>query len=207
MKKHYLTKAAFVTLLLSSTLASAETEYPATNFKPVIVFQDQNANETSKKNESAVSKPVAKAASAGSSEYSKSESVSEESTPVATKKSAKEEKSNINVLIGLGVLAAAGLFFFTRKKASTTGSSSDRAVTGETGVERYLRNRSFVAGTGVARYLDKKASLIKEKAESTGVSKYLKEKAQSPRTVAASASPRGTVGGATGVAKYLRDKG
>lgn len=214
VKKNILTRGAFVALLLTNTMAMAESDYPATNFKPVIVFQDQDANESSKKNESASptkNKNVSSVEATKSGSFSKVKASEEASDSVAAKPATvtKDEKSNTNVLIGLGVVVAAGVFFFTRKKTggSAKGAANTRA-NGLTGVERYLQNRSVTAGTGVARYLDKKASALKEKAESTGVSKYLKEKSQSQRVAASSeVSPRGTVGGATGVAKYLRDKG
>jgi len=214
VKKNILTRGAFVALLLTNTMAMAESDYPATNFKPVIVFQDQDANESSKKNESAAptkNKNVSSVEATKSGSSSKVKASEEASDSVAAKPATvtKDEKSNTNVLIGLGVVVAAGVFFFTRKKTggSAKGATNTRA-NGLTGVERYLQNRSVTAGTGVARYLDKKASALKEKAESTGVSKYLKEKSQSQRVAASSeVSPRGTVGGATGVAKYLRDKG
>lgn len=215
VKKNILTRGAFVALLLTNTMAMAESDYPATNFKPVIVFQDQDANESSKKNESAAptkNKNVSSVEATNSGSSSKVNEAEEDSSASVAAKPAtvtKDEKSNTNVLIGLGVVVAAGVFFFTRKKTgeSAKGATNARA-NGLTGVERYLQNRSVTAGTGVARYLDKKASALKEKAESTGVSKYLKEKSQSQRVAASSeVSPRGTVGGATGVAKYLRDKG
>lgn len=214
VKKNILTRGAFVALLLTNTMVMAESDYPATNFKPVIVFQDQDANESSKKNESAApaqNKNVSSVEAAKSNVSSKAKASDEDSSDSVAAKPAtvtKEEKSNTNVLIGLGVVVAAGVFFFTRKKGGSAKEATNTRASGLTGVERYLQNRSATAGTGVARYLDKKASALKEKAESTGVSKYLKEKSQSQRVAASSdVSPRGTVGGATGVAKYLRDKG
>jgi hypothetical protein len=40
VKKINLTKGVFAGLLLISTVAVAETEYPAADFKPAILFQD-----------------------------------------------------------------------------------------------------------------------------------------------------------------------
>jgi hypothetical protein len=211
VKENILIRGAFVALLLTNTMAMAESDYPATNFKPVIVFQDQDANESSKKNESAAptkSKSVEATKTDSSSKVDVSEEDSSDAVAVKPETATKDEKSNTNVLIGLGVVVAAGVFFFTRKKGGSAKEAINTRSGGLTGVERYLQNRSATAGTGVARYLDKKASALKQKAESTGVSKYLKEKSQNQRVAASSeVSPRGTVGGATGVAKYLRDKG
>jgi len=206
VKKNNLTRGAFVALLLSSTIAIAESDYPATDFKPVIVFQDQDANSNSKKNETVAAKQSVQSSKSERSSVGVSNDEDQVSS-VSAKSAAKDEKSNSNILIGLGVIAAAGVFFFTRKKSSVSTGSRGAVEGGLTGVERYLQNRNVVAGTGVARYLDKKTAQLKEKAESTGVSRYLRENAKAQRVAASTTSPRGTVGGATGVAKYLRDKG
>jgi hypothetical protein len=53
-----------------------------------------------------------------------------------------------------------------------------------------------VSGTGVSRYLDKH---VKSASAATGVAKYLAKQTVSPKTTAAKS--------ATGVEKYMRDRG
>ena len=165
MKKINLTKGVFAVLLLASTVAVAETEYPAADFKPAILFQDLDANKAAKQNKPSVA--------ATPSVQSREESPV--STTVEPSVSSTTESSNLNALIGLGVFAAAGFFFFTRQsKKSSKGERS--SFGGLTGVARYLKNLDKSAGTGVSRYLDKQVAATKGKTGATGVEKYLRDR-------------------------------
>jgi len=163
VKKINLTKGVFAVLLLASTMAVAETEYPAADFKPAILFQDLDANKAAKQNKPSV-------AASSNIQSRQDDSVS---TVVEPSVSSTTESSNLNALIGLAVFAAAGLFFFTRQ---SKGQGKSKSYGGLTGVARYLKNLDQSAGTGVSRYLDKQVVATKEKAGSTGVAKYLRDR-------------------------------
>lgn len=174
MKKINLTKGVFAGLLLISTVAVAETEYPAADFKPAILFQDLDANKASKQH-----KPSTAATSSAQSRQEDTSSVSatvEPSTPSTASSTA--ESSNLNALIGLAVFAAAGFFFFTRQPKQGAKSQASRSsnYVGLTGVARYLKETGKADGTGVARYLEKQVVATEEKTGSTGVAKYLRDR-------------------------------
>lgn len=172
MKKINLTKGVFAVLLLVSTMAVAETEYPAADFKPAILFQDLDANKAAKQN-----KPSTAATSSTQSRQDDSVSAVVEPS-VSSTTSSTTESSNSNALIGLAVFAAAGFFFFTRQpKSQDTKSQGRRSdYAGLTGVARYLKDTGKSAGTGVSRYLDKQVVTTKGKTGSTGVAKYLRDR-------------------------------
>jgi hypothetical protein len=128
MKKLKLATGLITALLVTSPIVGAE-EYPAYNFKPIIVYQDK----------SAVAKPkvVAKAA------------------PVA----AKKEEGGLGVVeLGLLVAIAGGAFFLTKGRSSggsarsaggstgvdrylaAQGGATDTVAAGQTGVDRYLNS-------------------------------------------------------------------
>ena len=164
MKKINLTKGVFTVLLLASTMAVAETEYPASDFKPAILFQDLDANKAAKQHKPSTAAPTA------TTQSRQDVSVT---TAVEPSVSSAKDSSNTNALIGLAVLAAAGFFFFTRQ---SKGQAKRSTYGGLTGVARYLQSIEKASGTGVSRYLDKKVGAAKEKAESTGVAKYLRDR-------------------------------
>jgi hypothetical protein len=119
-----------------------------------------------------------------------------ESQSVSATAASKEESSMSSYLIGLVVLALAGFYFFknrsiaaVQKKAPASANTSYTL----TGVAKYLNK---VSGTGVSRYLEKH---VKSASATTGVAKYMAKQAASPKTTAAKA--------ATGVEKYMRDRG
>jgi hypothetical protein len=234
VKKNNLTRGAFALLLLASTAAGADQQYPAADFQPEVLFQDsdyiaKNSPSTTSSKSPASAAPKASSSAAPAPEndvdskypaanfqpevlyhdpnYKPSESIKatlskEEvgSTPVrseSTTAASKEESSMSSYLIGLVVLAAAGFYFFrnrtttTVQKKAPTPAKTSYALTG---VAKYLNK---VSGTGVSRYLEKQ---VKSATATTGVAKYMaKQQAASPKTTAAKA--------ATGVEKYMRDRG
>ncbi|MFI3197581.1 MAG: hypothetical protein QX196_04580 [Methylococcaceae bacterium] len=240
MKKNNLTSGAFAVLLLASTVAGADQQYPAADFQPEVLYQDSDyiAKNSSKTTatKSAAAAPKAAAASssvesAHDSKYpaadfqpevlyqdpnykhiesvkasaskkeavSASVSVSNESISPTEAAESTQESSFTSYLIGLIVLALAGFYFFKIRSTTTTEqkkTSTQQPVKASyaltTGVAKYL-NR--VSGTGVSRYLETRV----KSASVTGVAKYMAKQAVSQKTTSAKA--------ATGVEKYMRDRG
>ncbi len=236
MKKNNLTRGAFAVLLLASAVAGADQKYPAADFQPEVLYQDSAYIAKSGSSTTAAKAPAAASASAAASHEvdskypaanfqpevlyhdpnykpsasvkasvskdvvrSKSvESQAVESPSASAAAAPKEESSFSTYLIGIVALAFAGLYFFrnrttapVQKKAPAAPARSSYAL--NTGVARYLNK---VSGTGVSRYLEKH---VKSASAPTGVAKYMAKQAASPKTTAAKA--------ATGVEKYMRDRG
>jgi hypothetical protein len=232
VKKNNLTRSAFAVLLLSSTVVSADQQYPAADFQPEVIYQNSELIAKSSPAATAKSAPAAKAAteapaaaSAHDSQYpaadfkpevlyvdpnykpstivpkvntfkekATSNSIEAASAPVAEK-----ESSSLVYLLGLVALGLAGFYLFKKPTLKTTEKPTAAPTTAKksyalnTGVAKYL-NR--ISGTGVSRYIEtnvKAASAIK----ATGVAKYVAKQASAPTAVKA----------ATGVDKYVRDRG
>ncbi len=247
MKKNNLTSGAFAVLLLASTVAGADQQYPAADFQPEVLYQDsdyiaKNSSKTTATKSAAAAPKAATAApkaaaasssveSAHDSKYpaadfqpevlyqdpnykhiesvkasaskkeavSASVSVSNESVSATEAAESTQESSFTSYLIGLIVLALAGFYFFKIRSTTTTEqkkTSTQQPVKASyaltTGVAKYL-NR--VSGTGVSRYLETRV----KSASVTGVAKYMAKQAVSQKTTSAKA--------ATGVEKYMRDRG
>lgn len=213
MNKNTLTKSVLAMLLLSSSLAIAETEYPATNFEPTVLFHDEDANSKAKANKpntasasqeaSSTSQEAAKpASSASTTSAAKIESKSASSATSATtsapasssaSSSTAEGDSNL-VSIFLGLIAAGAVGFFLKNQARVSnrdsGSASNESgfkpdSSGLSGVARYLKNIEAAKGTGVARYIDKQKAIDEAKA-------------------AAAAEAAKIAAESTGVAKYIK---
>lgn len=233
MKKNNLTTGAFAVLLLASTVAGADQKYPAADFQPEVLYQDSDyiaktaPSATAAKPVAAAAPKVAAGSSAGNEVDSKYPAANFQPEvlyhdlnykPAATVKKAisredvgskpvesqtvstaavKENSSLTSYLIGLVVLAFAGFFLF--KKSSSSPVKKAPAATVKTsyalntGVAKYLNK---VSGTGVTRYLEKH---VKSTSAATGVAKYMAKQSASTKTSAAKA--------ATGVEKYMRDRG
>jgi hypothetical protein len=232
VKKNNLTRGAFAALLLASTVASADQQYPAADFQPEVLYQD---SDYIAKNSPSTAKAKAPASPAKTTSeivesnevdsrypaanfqpevlytdpnYKHNEpvktTVSKEeagSKPVESQSASatavsKEESSMQNYLIGLVILAVVGFYFFKKQGTTTVkkkAPSPARTSSALTGVSKYLNK---VSGTGVSRYLEKH---VKSPTATTGVAKYMAKKAVSAKTTAAQA--------ATGVEKYMRDRG
>jgi len=233
VKKNNLTRGAFALLLLASTAAGADQQYPAADFQPEVLYQDsdyiaKNSPSTTTAKAPVSASKVTSSAAAASNEvdskypaanfqpevlyhdpnYKPTESVktnaskqavgseSIESQNVAPAVIKKEESSMSSYLIGLVVLALAGFYFFkNRSTAPVQKKVSAPAITpyALTGVAKYLNK---VSGTGVSRYLEKQVKSASATA-TTGVAKYMAKQAASPKATKA----------ATGVEKYMRDRG
>ncbi len=223
MKINNLTNGLVATLLLVSPIAGAETEYPASDFKPKVIYQDigssKSAAAPAKQAKSVESTEVDSKYPAADFEpkvlykdtdYKASKSTETSSTAerattsdVAASGAVKvEEESMMTYLLGLVAFAVAGYLFFTKResKAKTSGS---RAYSGQanrlSGVARYLRKNNMAAATGVAKYLESQVVSVKGSAATSSVEKYLEKQAKSIKEQAAQAG--------TGVEKYMRDRG
>jgi len=238
VKKNNLTRGAFALLLLASTAAGADQQYPAADFQPEVLYQDSDYiaknSPSAAATKAPASTPKATSSTAVSNEvdsqypaanfqpevlyhdpsYKPSQSVkttvskeeigskqveTQSAAPAVTK---KEESSMSSYLIGLVVLALAGFYFFKNRSTTTVQKKAPAVAPAKasyaltTGVAKYLNK---VSGTGVSRYLEKQVKSASATA-TTGVAKYMaKQQAESPKTTAAKE--------ATGVEKYMRDRG
>lgn len=231
MKVSELTNGFIVALLLTSPVVGAETDYPAADFKPKVIFQDLGQNAKSEvvskapsKNESKENlsseskypasdfepKVVFKDANykqqnksvESVSNYSGSSSIAQEEPSIVQVKS--EDKSGMQYLLGLLVLAVGGYLIFGKREQKLERPVDTVAytkhVSGQSGVARYLRrNNMAAASTGVAKYLESHGESKPAVASAkSGVEKYLQAnqaKSENIKRVA------------TGVEKYMRNRG
>lgn len=218
MKINNLTNGLVAALILASPIVGADTQYPAADFQPKVIYQDIEGGQS--KSAAAPTKqaqpaevdskfPAADFAPKvlyKDAEYkpSKITDTSSASVPTATADVAVkvEEESMLSYLLGLAVFAVAGYVFLTRRekpkaKASDTPVHSSH-VSGLSGVARYLRKHNMSAVTGVARYLETQIAAAKGAEAVSGVEKYLEKQAKSAKEKAAQAG--------TGVEKYMRNR-
>ena len=217
MKLRNLTKSVLVALVIVSPLASAETQYPAADFKPEIIKQDADLiAKHAEANKSTASSAPAESARPSATPASKTETVataaepSVKSEPVAA--STKSEESSNLPLILVGAVGATAAFWFMRKPKSSGVSEgvavapaaqpAASAAPGATGVARYISDTMGEASipaneTGVARYI-RSMPPSAPAAPETGVAKYLKTV-----VVAEAATATPAAKGPTGVAKYI----
>lgn len=220
MKMNNLTNGLVATLLLASPIVGAETEYPAADFKPKVIYQDVDSNKSA-----AAPTKQAKAVEADSkypaadfepkvlykdADYKPSKLTATSSTPerattteaVPSEAVKVEEESMMTYLLGLVAFAVAGYLFFTKRETKVKTSES-RSYTGHasglSGVARYLRKHNMGALTGVARYLESQVISEKSSAATSSVEKYLEKQAKSAKEKSVQAG--------TGVEKYMRDRG
>lgn len=226
MKINNLTQSVFIGILIASPLVNAESDYPAADFKPKVLYQDSDYKATESAGSEAASASSAaeddakfpaanfkpevlykdenyKPSKSVEPSTSRNTSVANETwkseiKEIVNESSKVKQESSSTPLIALVVLAAAGFLFFKNRGTSSTASVEEK---------KYTRDPSGL--TGVARYLDKKnprsSSVAKyiEKLENTpksSVDKYLAKKIVAEKSEAA-------VSKATGVEKYLRDRG
>lgn len=223
MKMNNLTNGLVATLLLASPIVGAETEYPAADFKPKVIYQDidssKSASAPAKQTKSVEStesdskypaadfepKVLYKDADYKPSKFAGTSSTSERATTseVAVSEAVKvEEESMMTYLLGLVAFAVAGYLFFTRRETKAKASDSraySSHASGLSGVARYLRKHNMGAVTGVARYLESQVVAEKSSAVTSSVEKYLEKQAKSAKEKSAQAG--------TGVEKYMRDRG
>ncbi|MGZ4969285.1 MAG: hypothetical protein ACXV8O_12565 [Methylobacter sp.] len=226
MKINNLTNGLVATLLLVSPIVGAETEYPASDFKPKVIYQDAEYSSQGKSTASTAPAKQEKSVEVDSkypaadfepkvlykdADYKPSKSAVTSSTSERTSSIAgeaeisapvKAEDSMMTYLLGLIAFAVAGYVFLAKREPKAKVSEApvySSHVSGLSGVARYLRKHNMVAATGVARYLESRVSSEKEKTAVSGVEKYLEKQAKSAKEIAAQAG--------TGVEKYMRNRG
>lgn len=225
MKINNLTNGLVATLLLASPIVGAETEYPAADFKPKVIYQDidssqsKSASVSTKQAKSVEStesdskypaadfepKVLYKDADYKPSKFTGTSSTSERAMTgdAAVSGAPKaEEESMMSYLIGLVAFAVAGYLFLTKREPKANGSDSraySSHVSGLSGVARYLRKHNMGPVTGVARYLESQVASAKSSVATSSVEKYLEKQAKSAKEKSAQAG--------TGVEKYMRDRG
>ena len=142
MKISKLTNGLLVSLLLSASVVEADSDYPATNFQPKIVYQDssyKHAESTPSASSSTGEVSVAdsnypaanfkpevlfedenykhKAGSVKNAGAVKSVAVSDDAVQVAqgnTESSVEVDDSSMDLIIGLAILAIAGFVFYSK---------------------------------------------------------------------------------------------
>ncbi|TAK62328.1 hypothetical protein [Methylobacter sp.] len=226
MKINNLTNGLVATLLLASPIVGAETEYPAADFKPKVIYQDTDSSQSK-----STSAPTQQAKSVESTEsdskypaanfepkvlYKDADYKPSKFTETSSSTSERamtgdvtvsgapkaEEESMMSYLIGLVAFAVAGYLFLTKRESKAKASDSrtySSHVSGLSGVARYLRKHNMGPVTGVARYLESQVASTKGSAATSSVQKYLEKQAKSAKEKSAQA--------ATGVEKYMRDRG
>lgn len=137
MNKLNLISGLITALLLVSPFAYADADYPAYDFQPTIVYQDESVIEVVAKEVVAKEAPVAIAVA----------EIAE------TSETAADEDSSLPI----GFLLLAGIMFVAYKKSSTGGATKKAAASDPTGVSRYLekqdKNQSL---SGVEKYLQER---------------------------------------------------
>ncbi len=224
-----MTKCVFTALLLASYVAVAEDQYPASDFKPKVVYQDDTASKPSESGTKSSS--ASSSSSGGDSQYPaanfepkvlyndenykhnnpvpasnlasvQNSGSSSLSAPGAASSAIQKEESSIGYLLGLVALAAAGFVLFKKgaiMPKSSASSSSSSAARSSGGLTGVGRYLLKASGTGVSRYLEQKAQTAPSSSAATGVAKYLANQVTSTKATASQA--------ATGVEKYMRKKG
>ncbi len=232
VKNSFLTKSAFMAMLLSPLVAQATSDdYPAADFQPKVLYSDSSYKHTG-------SAPAASGASktkfdpnypaaafepkvlykdssykhkadkvASSRSRSTSSSTATAGAASAETASAESGDSDQSMLIGVIVLAVLG-FFFYRKNADTAAPKARPASRRPAPRAAVATADAAEGATRVERYLAKKQP------KTTRVEKYLQDKEKSlPSTGVAKYLAKQVVRSrklaeekATGVEKYLRKK-
>ncbi|MEQ1558308.1 MAG: hypothetical protein ABL933_05135 [Methyloglobulus sp.] len=234
MNNDNLTKGVFAALLLVSTVASAEDKYPASDFQPKVVYQDEavaksaEASGSTTKSASTASSsdsqfPAADfepkvvfsdpdykhtASSPNPNAGSSSSSSMSDTTPSGAADSsaavATKDESSMGYILGLVVLAAAGFVLFKRGAGAKTPTAKSNAPRNQGGLTGVAKYVSRISGTGVSRYLEKNSKIALSAAASAKSSATGVDKYLASQDSSVSATSNK---GATGVEKYMRKKG
>lgn len=206
MKINNLITTLLVLLLFSVATAKAANDYPATDFQPKVVYQDQDYEPSN--NSGSSSKSVADSDHPAANFQPKTiyqdksykhpkKKQYNSPNPVTPKSSDTTEESSSNIMLGLILVAIAGFILYKKGNQPTSqkGSAGRRVVAnnGSSGVARYLESKAGPLLSGVGRYLEGR-----ENAVASGVAKYVaKQKVLNGQAKANNAS---------GVDKYLKDR-
>ena len=231
MKISKLTNGLLVSLLLSASVAEANNDYPATDFKPTVVYSDSDYKHTGSLDSSSakastgevsVADPAYPAANFqpevlfedSSYKHTKGnegksirtefvKNYAEEQIAENSSSSADAEDSSMSLIMGLAVLAVAGFVFYSKNAPKSTPAKKSPARR-QAQVATVASSDSSVSG--VAKYLESKAG-----AAPSGVAKYLEDRDSSPVSgvskYVAKKKVSARLASVTGVEKYLKDKG
>lgn len=228
MKISKLTNGLLVSLLLSASAVEANSDYPATNFQPKVVYSDADYKHTGSLSSStakastgevSVADPAYPAANFQPEvlfeDKSYKHTKGNEGKSIRTefiKKYAEEqveenapsetaEDSTMSLIMGLAVLAIAGFVFYSKRE---TESAPAKKAPARRQVSAPVTSDSSVSG--VAKYLESK-----EGDKPSGVAKYLEDRDSSPVSGVAKYVAKKKVSArlasVTGVEKYLKDRG
>jgi len=224
-----LTNGLLVSLLLSASVAEANSDYPATDFKPTVVYSDSDykhsgsldsSSAKASTGEVSVADPAYPAANfqpevlfedssykhtkGNEGKSIRTEFVKKyaEEQIAANTPDASAEDSSMNLIMGLAVLAVAGFVFYS--KNAPKSAPAKKAPARRQAAAVVASNDGSVSG--VAKYLESKAG-----AKPSGVAKYLEDRNSSPVSGVAKYVAKKKVSArlasVTGVEKYLKDKG
>ena len=224
MKISKLTNGLLVSLLLSASVVEAESNYPAADFKPKVVFQDSDYKHSSSAPSSSKGSSVGEVSVADpdypaanfqpevlykddnykhtkgsvSSSSSRSSSTAAEQTVSAESSS---EDSSMSLILGLGILAVAGFVFYSKNAKKTAPAKRRPAPRAAAAVV----STNDGAVSGVDKYLESKVGV-----QPSGVEKYLDERNTSVSGVSkyvAKQKVSARLASVTGVEKYLKGRG
>jgi hypothetical protein len=231
-----LTNGLLVSLLLTASVAGADSKYPATDFQPKVVYQDSDYKHSGSASSSkatsgakvSVADPDYPAANFKPEVLFKDDSYKHskgnEGKTITTEfvkqaivekteaieESTSSDDSSLSLVLGLGILAVAGFVFYQKNNSKKTGTKN----AGKT-----VRRKKASASTSSS------VSSVSENSGASGVSKYLESKVEAkPSRVEQYLEEKNTstssvskyvakkkisarVASVTGVEKYLKDKG
>ena len=234
MKKNNLTRGAFALLILASTAAGADQQYPAADFQPEVLYQDSDYIAKNSLNTSTAKAPASTPKTAVSSAEVSNDVDSK--YPAANfqpevlysdpnyKPSASVKTSASKEEVGSTPVESASTAAASKEESSMSSYLIGLVVLALAGFY-FFKNRSTVTvqkkapaaapaktsyalTTGVAKYLNKVSG--------TGVSRYLEKNVKSASAATGvakymakqAASTKTTAAkAATGVEKYMRDRG
>ncbi len=231
MKISKLTHGLLVSLVLSASVVEANSDYPATNFQPKVVYSDSDYKHTGSSSAAkakASTGEVSVADSAYPAANFQPEVLFEDKsykhtkgnggksiTTEGIKKYAEEQveesapaasegadDSLMSLIMGLSVLAVAGFVFYS--KSAPKSAPAKKAPARRQAAAPVSASDSSVSG--VAKYLESKQG-----AKPSGVAKYLEDRDSSPVSGVAKYVAKKKVSArlasVTGVEKYLKDRG
>lgn len=225
MKKINLTIGIFVALLFTNTMTWAESKYPAADFEPKVLYQDSDYKPNKSSSTSSSTSQVDPKYPAANfepkvlykdSNYKPSKFSSAASSVSSSAKSstsngdaAAETETETDYSLILVIMALAGVLFFVYKQRTETATTRTTRRRKRAAPQRSSTvAEDSGALTGVARYLKE------NKPELSSVSRYLENKDQMPASKVAKyvakkvvAAKQNAAGAATGVEKYIRQRG
>ena len=230
MKKNNLTRGAFALLLLASTAASADQQYPAADFQPEVLYQDtdyiaKNSPSTAKAPES-TAKATSSAAEGNDVDskypaanfqpevlyhdpsYKPTVSVKAPVSKQVVGSEAAESQREVPAVVKKEETSMSGYLIGLVVLALAGFYFFKSRSTATVQKKAPAPAKTSYALTGVAKYLNKVSG--------TGVSRYLEKQVKSATAATGvakymakqAASPKTTAAkAATGVEKYMRDRG